>query len=1081
MKEQKPGTGTGRFIIQFALVALIWSFLSHPAFAATFNVTSAWCTGPDSIIEAIDNANASAGADTISIQPGLTIRFNTCPNVKDLGFYSARVQESVTIEGNGATLQGQQTWVSLSGVINPGGCPSELPGVVVTSETPGFLRIGDRSADNSAIKVKVHDLKAADIPAFARVYEGAQLELENVHLIDIQDANRECSRSAIEGFDGSSISLVDSTVENFKNYGSRLLKNIFSAVLSASRSSVYVKDSHFSKRFSGSGGAIYASSSDVTIVSSWFLRAGGFSFIGSADAPAQSAIVNSVIQVDGTADQFDRIYSAYYSNVDIQASTIVSDFGTCGACPPDDSKTLPLYAEGGVFNLSETAVGVWGDYIPGGALLYAENGGGYTADSLTYVQPVAGQDAASLRALTGQPALLTDPPALPGQSTGLTLGTPAGRVEFVTPLAPGVLIDKVQDAGDGGSHELRDPFDGTVITKDVFGNDRVDANGSRNIGAVQLALAPSLHAVSGDAAVTLEWTRPQEPTTGSIQGYDLCSSEAGMACALWLPVTDNPDFLTLTLTQLNDGSNLVNGSHYDFVVRARYGPPLAGPFGPESNLVTETPFGAIETPVLTAVPGDTEVTLNWTKPSDGGHGILGYAVWYRLAGSAVWSPWPFVQGGDTLQTKVTGLVNGVEWEFSIRAITPDSLSSDMATALATPWPIPSLSYASPVTVFENSIVSISPNVAGLSSSPLFLLNGGALPNGLQLDNVTGQISGLTAAASTGTYPVTVLLSQAGLPGVFDVTASLEIQVIAPDAALYLHYPDIDVAAGAGPLDVAPAVTGTQGGTLSYAMATGDVLPAGLVLDPATGRITGVPTTATDGFRGLSVEVSESGDPPRLAVSPLIVRIRPTLSYDPVDAEVGDPITISPIVSASAVPGTFSIDAGVLPFGMSFDSATGVVSGTPEAAQFEILTITFTMTGGQTQQVSGQLLISVTDYTIVFSYPQQPVVIGQPFSLLPTVSGTKGPVTFVPDNLPPGVTLDPDSGEISGIMTSALANQVIPISLTDSYNTQRTVAVLEGTNSNTESLEVIPTLSRHGLALMAFLMLVVGCIGFRRVV
>ena len=140
------------------------------------------------------------------------------------------------------------------------------------------------------------------------------------------------------------------------------------------------------------------------------------------------------------------------------------------------------------------------------------------------------------------------------------------------------------------------------------------------------------------------------------------------------------------------------------------------------------------------------------------------------------------------------------------------------------------------------------------------------------------------------------------------------------------------------------------------------------------------------------------------------------------------------------------------------------------AQFEILEITFTTTGGQTQQVSAQLLISVTDYTIEFSYPQQSFAIGQPFSLLPTVSGTKGPVSFIPDNLPSGVALDPDSGEISGIMTSALANQVIPISLTDSYNTQRTLAVLEGVLPIPTA---VPVLNPYGMLVMVLLALGFG--------
>lgn len=1068
-------TASTHLITWLALVALSCLVLTSPAWSATFDVTSTRCTGPNSIVEAIDNANALAGVDTISIQSGLEIQFVTCPiGLYDYAPYAGDVKESVIIEGNGATLQGIQNWVNTSGTLNPEGCPSEIPGVIVTSESPGFLRIGDSGADNSAIEVQISHLTANDLSAFARVHEGAQLDLRDVHLIDLQDAIRQCSRNAIDGDPGSSISMVDSTIENFKNYGTSATKSIWNAALAIGHGSLYVKDSLISKRFAGiPGGALYADSSDVTVVSSRFYNAGGFSFLGSADARSQASIVNSVIRIGAGTKPADRIYAGYNSDVEFQASTIVSFYGACTRCPPDDSQTMPLYAEGdGLFHLSETAIGAWGDTIPG-ALLFATRGGGYTADALTYVQPVAGQDAASLRILTGQPALLTDPPALPGEATGLTLDTLADYVEWTTPIAPGVLIDRVTDAGAGGINQLRDPFDGTVITQDALGNDRVDANGSRNIGAVQLSLAPSLHATPGDGEVQLDWTRPQDPTTNTIEGYDGYRSDL----AIWVPFNSDPDVLT-------DGFNaLTNGTEYGFKVRARYGPPFVGPFGPESNLVLATPLGPVEAPVLAATPGDAAVTLTWNQPDDGGRGITGYAIWYRPVGSVGWNPWPFVAGADTLQTVVSGLTNGQEWEFGIIATSPTAAST-MATTTATPWPLPHLSYPPLVGVSENSLVSILPNVGSLSQTPLYLLQSGSLPAGLTLNNTTGEISGNPAPGSNATYYLTVLLSQAGLPSVFDVTADLTMVVVATPPDLRLHYPDIDVSAGTGPLDVAPTITGSQGGTLGYAMSTGDVLPDGLVLDPVSGYITGIPTTATDGFRGLSVEVTESGvtPTPRLAVSPLIVQIRPTLSYDPADGEVGDPITITPLVSPSTISGTFAITDGSLPLGLTLDPATGVVSGTPELPQFEVLTVTFTMTGGQTQQVSAVLGISVTDYTIDFSYPAATFTPSASFFLEPAVSGTKGITEYriVSGSLPAGLALNPVTGVISGTPTEPVEPGPVVVELVDGYNTARAVVPLsllfyQGIPQG------IPTLDRIGLALLAAMMLGVGFFGMRRLV
>jgi hypothetical protein len=333
------------------------------------------------------------------------------------------------------------------------------------------------------------------------------------------------------------------------------------------------------------------------------------------------------------------------------------------------------------------------------------------------------------------------------------------------------------------------------------------------------------------------------------------------------------------------------------------------------------------------------------------------------------------------------------------------------------------------------------------------------------------------------YNVKVLLSQAGLPSVFDVTADLEIEVVSTSPELRLHYPDIDVSAGAGPVDAVPTVTGSQGGTLTFAMDSGSVLPDGLVLDPVTGRITGIPTTATGGFLGLTAAVTEQlVEGSFVANSPLLVQIRPTLSYDPVDGEVGDPVTITPLVSPSAIPGTFAIIAGQLPQGLAFNPATGIVSGTPLLPEFEVLTITYTISGGQKQEVSDALGIAISDYSIDFSYPQPTLTIGQPFSLVPTVSGTKGSTTFAVDAgaaLPAGLTLDPNTGEIRGTMTTDLGGRLLQIRVTDQYSSARAAATLEGAFPVFDAVPV-PALDRIGALLLVLLALGLGITALYRV-
>ena len=1050
----------------FLLLAAIWTAL--PASAATFNVTSASCIGSGSITQAMSDANANPGEDTISIQAGLEISLNDCfsvPPSDPSKSYAVKALGSVTIEGNGATLKAQQTWISQGGIVNPNGCPSR-DGYLIIALAPGFLIIGEGSADNSAIEVKIQDLNTTGLPSFTRVNERAQLDMDNVHLDETQDAFRDCTRGAIDAARGSEISLRNSIISNYKNYGKYPDKALSFAAVSGIDANIDIENTVFEKDIvsaSVPGAAIFAVGGSVRIVSSLFEWGGGLSFVGSTSGPSSAQIVNSGFTIAAANIETDRIYAGVDSTVDFKASTIVTVFASCSLCDPLDDQSMPLSANGGIFNLSESAVAALSD-LQGVGLLEVEGGGSFSADPLTYVQPIAAQDAAALRALTGQPALLTDPPAF----SDISVLDTRDSTTWLIPLAPGTLIDRITDAGQGGLNQLVNPIDGTYITKDVLGSDRADTNGDRNVGAVQLPLAPLLHATSTDSQVSLSWTRPQAPPGGAVVGYDLRTGVGG-TFNNWVSLTNGPTDLSIVLNPLT------NGTTYNFEVRARYGPSS---FGPASSLVTGTPYGPIGTPVLTATPGDSQVTLNWTKPDDGGHGIAGYAVWYRIAPqpSRPWTPWGSLQGEDTLNTVVTGLYNGINWQFRVRAITLDSLSSGRAEATATPLPMPNLSYASPVTVSENSIVSIPANVSNLSATPVYFPLSGSLPDGLTLDQNTGEISGELGAGTAGTYNFTVLLSQASLPSEFDVTADLEIVVVESGLDLTLHYPDIDVPAGTGPLNVGPTVTGTQGGTLSYAMVAGDILPDGLLLNPANGYITGIPTTATDGFLGLSVEVTEQQpEGSFVAISELVVQIQPTLSYAPADGVVGDPITITPVVSPSAIPGTFAITSGNLPQGLTFDPDTGVVSGTPELAQFEVLTITYTISGGQTQEVSAALGISITGYTIDFSYPPTVATNQVRLTLPPTVSGLKGVPEYriIRGTLPAGLNLDPRTGVISGTPTEASPPVTVLVEVVDAYNRAQALVTIEVL----DAVE-IPTLSGVGASLLFGVLLLLSLVHLR---
>jgi hypothetical protein len=120
--------------------------------------------------------------------------------------------------------------------------------------------------------------------------------------------------------------------------------------------------------------------------------------------------------------------------------------------------------------------------------------------------------------------------------------------------------------------------------------------------------------------------------------------------------------------------------------------------------------------------------------------------------------------------------------------------------------------------------SVSGTVTGYSVSP-------ALPAGLTLDPTSGVISGTPVAASSGTYTVTAS------NGAGTATAALTLVIHGLPTGLTYTSP-VTGTVGAALTSLVPTFSGDADGFSVY-----PPLPAGLMLDPATGIVSGTPTSA----------------------------------------------------------------------------------------------------------------------------------------------------------------------------------------------------------------------------------------------
>ena len=207
------------------------------------------------------------------------------------------------------------------------------------------------------------------------------------------------------------------------------------------------------------------------------------------------------------------------------------------------------------------------------------------------------------------------------------------------------------------------------------------------------------------------------------------------------------------------------------------------------------------------------------------------------------------------------------------------------------------------------------------------LTAGTLPAGLTLSS-RGAITGTATALGTSTFTVQVTDSEP-TPATVSAVLSLTVNVNTPVSITTTTLPPATVG-----LIYSGNLVATGGVTPYSWQLTAGTLPAGLNLSPF-GIIFGTPTTA--GSSSFTVQVKDSTMPTaQTATAQLTITVSTagtlliTTTSLP-DGAVGVAYSQRVTATGGTTPYTWAITAGALPPGLSLNSTSGIISGTPTTA------------------------------------------------------------------------------------------------------------------------------------------------------
>ncbi|WP_213949602.1 putative Ig domain-containing protein [Luteibacter sp. dw_328] len=449
-------------------------------------------------------------------------------------------------------------------------------------------------------------------------------------------------------------------------------------------------------------------------------------------------------------------------------------------------------------------------------------------------------------------------------------------------------------------------------------------------------------------------------------------------------------------------------------------PTAAGPFNVSVTATDSLSFssspraysGTVAAPTITLTPGSVPagvVGQAYSSALIAGGGTAPYT--FSSTGTlppgvslspstGVLSGQPTAAGTYNFTVTVTDSSTGTGAPFTKQLAYTLTVSPPTITIAPTTLPAPAIG-----TPYTQSVTA-----TGGSGTYTYAVTGGALPAGLTL-SAGGTLSGMPTAA--GTFSVTTTATDAfGSTGsrLYSFTIAAPTITVSPGTLANAH--------------VGQAFTGAftaSGGTPAYTITETGALPPGLSF--ANGTISGTPTQA--GSFPVTVHATDSTTG---TGAPFSTTINTTLTVDAdplvllpaspaLTATYGVSSSVAFTSSGGSAPRTLS-QTGSLPAGMTFDAASGLLSGTPTVTGSFPFTVSVTDGSAVPVTVSRAYTLTIAAVTVGISPATLPNgIVATAYTTTLTGTGGVAAYTFIVSSgaLPQGLTLSP-GGILAGTPT-----------------------------------------------------------------